>query len=222
MSDSSSGSAKKAQSKKQTRSARVASIASAVVIKDEDLFFLCDDHGGVPLRPGHGLGLYYHDCRFLDGYEMRLAGHPLSALVADAQRGYQVNLALTNPAYQAPDGTEVDKEEIGVEWERLLDASRTILYDRITVRNYRLEPAQVPLTFDFAAGFEDVFQVRGRPPRSAVRSTPRSGETAPFTSVTTAPTRSAAPRRSTFRRRPNARKKRRRTTSSTWRPARIS
>ena len=161
MSDSSSAHAKKAHSKKQTRSARVASIASAVVIKDEDLFFLCDDQGGVPLRPGHGLGLYYHDCRFLDGYEMRLADHPLSALVADAQRGYQVNLALTNPAYQAADGTEVDKEEIGVEWERLLDASRTILYDRITVHNYRLEPAQVPLTFDFAASFEDIFQVRG-------------------------------------------------------------
>ena len=55
----------------------------------------------------------------------------------------------------------VDKEEIGVEWERLLDASRTILYDRITVRNYRLEATQVPLTFQFAASFEDVFQVRG-------------------------------------------------------------
>src|SRR5690349_9837615 len=51
---------------------QVESIADAVVIKDEDIFFLSAPDGQVPLRGRHGFGLYFHDCRFLDGYELRL------------------------------------------------------------------------------------------------------------------------------------------------------
>ncbi len=154
---------KKSHRKRLSRSAHVESISSAVVIKDEDLFFLCDREGRVPVQPGSGLGLYFHDCRFLNGYEMRLGGDRPTVLGADARRGYQANLAMANKAFQTPDGTNVEKEEVGVEWERLPDASRTILYDRITVHNYRLESTEVPLELLFAASFEALFEVRGTP-----------------------------------------------------------
>jgi hypothetical protein len=45
------------------------SIADAVVIKDEDIFFLSARDGQVPLRGQHGFGLYFHDCRYLYGCE---------------------------------------------------------------------------------------------------------------------------------------------------------
>ena len=52
-------------------------IADAVVAKHEDIFFLSRHDGCVPLRGRHGLGLYYHDCRYLDGYELKIAGTTL-------------------------------------------------------------------------------------------------------------------------------------------------
>ncbi|MEW6299408.1 MAG: glycogen debranching N-terminal domain-containing protein, partial [Thermodesulfobacteriota bacterium] len=52
----------------------VHSITDAVVVKDGDLFFLTTPDGIVPLEDGHGYGLYYHDCRFLNGYELDLGG----------------------------------------------------------------------------------------------------------------------------------------------------
>ena len=56
------------------QSAITRGIAHAIVIKDENIFFLAEPSGDVPLGGEHGLGLYYHDCRYLDGYELRLAG----------------------------------------------------------------------------------------------------------------------------------------------------
>lgn len=43
--------------------------------------------GSVPLRGRHGFGLYYHDCRFLNGYELKLAGRQPHVLVAPPRRG---------------------------------------------------------------------------------------------------------------------------------------
>jgi hypothetical protein len=37
------------------------SVAEALVIKNGNLFFLSEPDGAVPLAPGHGFGLYYHD-----------------------------------------------------------------------------------------------------------------------------------------------------------------
>jgi len=69
---------------KKSRSAPVRSIAGALVIKDQHVFFLCERDGRVPLKGKHGNGLYYHDCRFLNGYELKLAGTELSPLMATA------------------------------------------------------------------------------------------------------------------------------------------
>src|SRR5438552_3694918 len=49
-------------------------VAEALVIKNGNLFFLSEPDGTVPLAPGHGFGLYYHDCRFLNGYELKICG----------------------------------------------------------------------------------------------------------------------------------------------------
>ena len=145
------------------RSALVRSIADAVVIKDEDLFFLSERDGRVPLNATHGFGLYYHDCRFLNGYELHLADSRPSTLVATAPSGFKAELVVTNPDIRLSDGSLLQKEDLGIRWERVLDASRTALGDRITFRNYRPEPATLPVSLRFGAAFEDIFTVRGMP-----------------------------------------------------------
>ena len=50
------------------------SIDNAVVAKNGDIFLLTDPNGILPLGGDHAFGLYYHDCRYLSGYELTLAG----------------------------------------------------------------------------------------------------------------------------------------------------
>src|SRR5690349_9497138 len=106
------------------RPALVRSIAEAVVIKDEDVFFLCDRDGGVPLKGSHGYGLYYHDCRFLNGYEVRIASTAPSRLAATAHKGFEADLELTNPDLRMGQGELIQKEDIGIRWTRIIDAAR--------------------------------------------------------------------------------------------------
>src|SRR5262249_51645278 len=95
------------------------------VLKDEDVFFLSERDGRVPLSGDHGFGLYYHDCRFLNGFELRLADVHPSSLVATAPNGFKAELVLTNPDLRLAGGQLFQKEDLGIEWERVLDSSRT-------------------------------------------------------------------------------------------------
>jgi hypothetical protein len=102
------------------RSALVRSIADAVVIKDQDVFFLSERNGRVPGGTDHGYGLYYDDCRYLNTYDMQLVDTAPNTLIAVAQQGYGATLALTNPDIRMKDGSLIEKEEIGIKWERLI------------------------------------------------------------------------------------------------------
>ncbi|HEY2898711.1 MAG TPA: glycogen debranching N-terminal domain-containing protein, partial [Gemmatimonadaceae bacterium] len=74
-----------------------ASIADATVIKCEGVFFLMSPDGSVPVRGRHGLGLYYHDCRYLDGYELQVNGGTPRVLAVTAPEGDRAVLELPNP-----------------------------------------------------------------------------------------------------------------------------
>ncbi|MBI4493925.1 MAG: amylo-alpha-1,6-glucosidase [Chloroflexi bacterium] len=150
------------------------SIADAVVVKDEDLFFLAKPDGTVPLGGEHGFGLYYHDCRYLHGYELTLADTYPEALVSSEARGFMAVFELTNPDLRMVDGQLIPKEEIGITWERTVDSAGLALHDVVTFQNFGLQPIEFPVSLTFQAGFEDIFAVRGllaetpgtpRPPR---------------------------------------------------------
>ena len=125
------------------------SIAHSVVIKDGDLFFLCDPDGDVPEGQTHGLGLYYHDCRFLDEYTLRFGSVQLEPLVATAERGFEAILQLTNPDLRLSDGRLIRKQTIGVKWKRTLDGAERALQDLVTVQNFGTEPIHLPVVFDW-------------------------------------------------------------------------
>lgn len=160
----------------QDRSALVRSIARAVVIKEEDLFFLCLRDGRVPLQQPHGFGLYYHDCRFLNGYELRLAGVRPSSLIATASEGYRAALELTNPDLHLAAGKLMQKEDLALRWERVLDAPHLQLCDVLTFCSHAQESCDIPVSLQFQAGFEDVFSVRGMPTRQRGQLRPPAWE----------------------------------------------
>lgn len=137
------------------------SIAEAIVIKDEDLFFLSYPDGRVPLEGAHGCGLYYHDCRYLDGYEMKLAQAELDVLAVSAAAGDGAVHELTNPDIRLQDGRLLQKEELGIKIERRIDGRHLALADVLTIRNFAHDAVELPLTLTFRTEFDDIFEVRG-------------------------------------------------------------
>ncbi len=139
----------------------VESLAQAIVMKKDNLFFVARPDGNVPMTANHGLGLYYHDCRYLDGYELAMADQAPASLSASAVQGSIGIFTLTNPKMALPDGTMLDKEELGITWHRLLDSDRPALLDELRFQNFTQRSVQFSISLTFRSAFEDLYIVRG-------------------------------------------------------------
>jgi len=137
------------------------SIAHAVVIKDGAIFFLCEPDGAVPLEAGHGFGLYYNDCRFLSGYELRLGGRKLDRLVWNADPGFLAVLGLSNAEIRTTDGRTLPRHSLEIKWSRLVSGEHLTLFDEIELRSLTFYPVEFHVSLTFQAGFEDMFAIRG-------------------------------------------------------------
>lgn len=137
------------------------SIAKAVVIKHGNLFFLAPQGGEIPFIQGHGFGLYYHDCRFLNGYELLVGDTRPEPLAARAYEGARAMFRMTAPDFHMADGRRVPRETVGLKWERVIDSEQCLLHERLEITNFGHEPVEFPLSMRFRAGFEDVFEIRG-------------------------------------------------------------
>jgi glycogen debranching enzyme len=131
------------------------------VIKDEDVFVLCQNDGSIPLENAEGFGVYYHDCRFLNGYEMRIGDSRLNALASNSEHGYMAEFELTNRDLKSSSSMQLDKQSLGIRWQRIIHASKLSVQDAISFANYTVEPLEFVLSFVFQADFEDIFQIRG-------------------------------------------------------------
>ncbi len=140
-------------------------VARAVVTKAADIFFLSQKNGGLPADNQDGFGLYYHDCRYLDGYRIQFAGTPPNVLVSTANRGSIAEFELTNEELQVGEGKTVPVQTFGVHLQRVIDGTGLIVHDVITIENYDVKPHELPLSFDFQSHFEDVFEIRGLHPK---------------------------------------------------------
>jgi glycogen debranching enzyme len=149
----------------QGRSSMTRGIVEAAVVKGEDLFFLSEPDGRVPIEDGHGFGLNYHDCRFLNGYELKINGARPEKLVSTAAHGFMAVIELTNPDLQGSDGHVIKKETLGIKWTRLIASTEAALLDEIAVRNFGLDSVELPCSLAFRAEFEDLFAVRGMLPQ---------------------------------------------------------
>ena len=113
---------------------------------------------------GHGFGLYYHDCRYLNGYELLVGGEHPEPLAARSWEGGRAVFQLTTPDFQAPDGRTIHRETVGLKWDRVIDAEQCVLHEQLDIQYFGYEAIDFPLTMRFRAGFEDVFEIRGLVP----------------------------------------------------------
>lgn len=144
-------------------------VARAVVIKAGDVFFLSEQNGELPAKNQDGFGLYYHDCRYLDGYRIRLAGTPPNVLVSTVNRGSIAEFELTNEQLQVPGGKTVPVQTFGVHLQRVIDGDQRTVHDVITVDNYDVQPHELSLSLEFESHFEDIFEIRGLHPKKIGR-----------------------------------------------------
>ncbi|APR85619.1 Glycogen debranching enzyme [Minicystis rosea] len=135
-------------------------VATALVIKDGDVYLVTKPDGTIPLQGPHGFGLYLHDCRFLDGYTVRIDDHAPIVLAASTAPGDKAIVELTNP--EMPErGPGLDKHELGIRWDRILDGEAHVLHDILRVKSFAAAPIDVVLALTFQSSFEDLFVVRG-------------------------------------------------------------
>jgi glycogen debranching enzyme len=137
------------------------SIADALCIKNGNIFVVTEPGGNVPLGDGHGYGLYYHDCRYLNGYEFQLADTSPLVLAATTGAPGSASFELTNPHLELEDGQQLPSGDIVISWQRELEPAGIQVLDRIQIKNYSQSKVSVPVALSFDAGFEDVFAVRG-------------------------------------------------------------
>ena len=135
-------------------------ITRAIVLKDGNLFFLTAENGFIPLEVGHGFGLYHNDCRFLDGYELTIAGAKLELRTANADFGKATTLIFSNA-----ESPTLAENSVRISVQRSISGEKLTLSETITLQNLTNQAVRFPLSFRFTAHFEDIFVVRGIPQR---------------------------------------------------------
>jgi glycogen debranching enzyme len=144
-------------------------VSQAVVIKAGELFLLSEQNGEIPAGNQDGFGLYYHDCRYLDGYHIEFAGTAPNILVKNAHRGSIADFELTNEELQLKGGKAVTPQTFGITLHRIIDADHLAVLDVFTIANYDIQVHELPLTLSFHSKFEDIFEIRGLHPRNVGR-----------------------------------------------------
>jgi len=145
-------------------------VTRAIVTKASDVFFLSEQDGEVPAGGHDGFGLYYHDCRYLDGYAIRFAGTSPNALASTASRGGIAQFELTNKLLHIQERKTIPAQTFGVRLQRAIDGDQLTVRDTITINNYDVRSHDLPLSLEFQSHFEDVFEIRGLHPKKIGRA----------------------------------------------------
>src|SRR5436190_19053158 len=131
-------------------------------LKNNEEFLVADALGDID---GRADGRFRHDTRVLSRFHFRIgAGSPslLSSGVSEDNVFFRAN--VTNRPLPELGGRITPQGVIHIERARFLWDGR--LHERITLTNYGGQKVPVPLHFDFAADFADIFEVRGFHPRA--------------------------------------------------------
>jgi glycogen debranching enzyme len=139
-----------------------ATFENAIVLKSGDLFLFTDANGTLPLTDKHGFGLYYQDCRVLNGLEMRLSGEAPVFLSASAP-GATVELTFTNPKMQGIDGRLIPGRTLSIQCHRLIEAHPPAIHERLLLHNLAHQDVEFAVSLSFRPSFDDILAVRGFP-----------------------------------------------------------
>jgi glycogen debranching enzyme len=129
-----------------------------IVIKENEIFLVCDGRGDVSAHAGDGQGLYYHDTRFLSLYDFAVDEFEPVVLATAGELNFLTTLQLANRPTVLPDGQALRARSISVRRNRFLQDG---LHERIDFFNYNAFPVTATVRLSFAADFRDMFDVRG-------------------------------------------------------------
>lgn len=134
------------------------SITNALVIRENDLTFVTLRNGEVPIENNYGYGLYYNDCRFLSGYQLKINGIPSTQILSSDERGFESTVIMTNPEFKDYGGTVIVPETIVITRNTLIPGR---ILETITMENFSQSEVILELSLEFDCDFNDIFTVRG-------------------------------------------------------------
>jgi len=137
--------------------AATAALYTSHVLKDGDSFLIANGYGDIA---GPAEGLFHNDTRLLSLYRLALGDGRPALLSASVSRDNAFFVAhLTNRALSPMGEHGTPQGLVHIARTRLLLGER--MYERIACTNYDSRPALLPLRFELAADFRDMFEVRG-------------------------------------------------------------
>jgi glycogen debranching enzyme len=137
------------------------------VLKENELFIVCDGAGDIRALSREGQGLYFRDTRFLSMFELSVDEIGLYLLSSAGDQSFMGNLQFANTESTLKDGTLVGARTISIRRNRFI---RDGFHERIGFFNYNPFPVDLTVRLAFGSDFRDMFEVRGYARR------PRRGE----------------------------------------------
>ena len=131
-----------------------------LVLKHDSAFLVADRLGDVPGFRDGAFGFYAEDTRFLQRLELRLAGRrPLLLNATIGGESWQSAIDLTNADVVERGRVFVPSRTFRV--TRRLTVLDGRLYQVVAIESFARQAHEITLSWDFAADFVDVFEVRG-------------------------------------------------------------
>jgi len=130
------------------------------VLQHGDTFAVFDLFGDVGMFGASEQGLYHEGTRYVSRFAMRLNGRRplmLSARVKEDNELFGAD--LTNPDMPLDEQEVIPRDIVHLFRSRFL--WQGAWHERIRLSNYGRSPLRLSLTFDVAADFADIFEVRG-------------------------------------------------------------
>ena len=126
-------------------------------LKDRDTFLVADAFGDVM---GAADGLFHDDTRLLSRLRLMVGGHPPALLsAAVSQDNVFFTSHATNNPLPALGGASAPHGAIHIERKRFLWDGR--LFERLRFANYSRDMVILPVSLEYDADFNDMFEVRG-------------------------------------------------------------
>jgi glycogen debranching enzyme len=126
-------------------------------LKDGDAFLVADSYGDIL---GAADGFFDDDTRLLSRFRLLIGGHSPSRLGSGVSRDNVVfTFHGTNRPLPVMGQKATPPGVMHIERRRFLWNRR--LYERVRIVNHSLDEELLPLAFEFAADFRDMFEIRG-------------------------------------------------------------
>jgi glycogen debranching enzyme len=138
-------------------------VLDRIVLKEHQMFLVCDSDGDIAAHNVDGQGLYWHDTRFLSLFTLQLDAVPPQLLSSSGEHNFMMTLQFANHFFQTADGLHVPARTLSLRRNRFVHAA---MHERIGIFNYNAFPVPLTLRLTFGSDFRDMFDIRGYARRS--------------------------------------------------------